>query len=231
MRPRSLLILLLVIDGFFIVLHTVSKGIGYDPLNDLLIGLPLSEIWFPFISSRSFYLPTDWGFPESIQYVKECLIIVILLLLANHSRVTAFYKWAVLFFLLFLVHAFHIHSYIYYFSSALFGIQIPLSSFFVRLLLFIPVVFLIIADYIKYGWGNVFHTIYMIAGFLFLFVFGVLADLLNHRFHHLVPGLGVTEDGGQMIALSFILFFVYADFQFVRIGNTQGVNKLISGKL
>ena len=191
MRPRLLLILLIVIDGLFIVLHIISKGIDYGPVKNVIQGMPLTDVWFPYLSGRMFYLPTDWGFPESYQYIKECFIILLLVLLAYHLQVTAYYKWALLFFILFLIHAFHIHSYIYYYSSAILGVQFPISSFFVHLLFFVPFIFLIIADYIKHGWNNVYHTIYLIAGFLFLFVFGVLADKMNHRFHHFVPGLGV----------------------------------------
>jgi hypothetical protein len=104
-----------------------------------------------------------------------------------------------------------LHKVLYQWVQLKMGITLLISSFMLRLSLFIPLSIAILIEYHQNRYLIVQKTAYLVLGLIFLFFFGVLMDVVHYYSYGFIYGLGVIEDGGQMVVMSCILYLVYLD--------------------
>ena len=196
----TFLFLLLLADCAFISLHVI-----------LLIILSLNI--------RMFSLSADHGWPEFFQYTKELWIIALLLLVCIKARTVGFAVWAILFIYLFLDDSFLLHErYGNYIARSL-----KFSSFaglrpqdYGELIIsgIVAASFLILLSLFYIRGSDAFRcaTRHLLSLLVALAFFGIFVDMLhvalyaNRNIEYL---LLVVEDGGEMVVMSFITWYVF----------------------
>jgi len=195
----SFLLLLLVADFAFIFLHfLLLMTIVNDPL---------------------YSLERDRGYPEFYQYVKELWIIVLLLSICVRTGAVGYIAWVMLFGYLLCDDALEVHE--------------TLGEYIATRLYFVPLLRLRARDFGELAvsamsgallltllaWAYVRgsdtfkqSTKHLLLLLLALAFFGIFVDMLHValRMGRQVRLLfGVVEDGGEMIAMSFIVWYVF----------------------
>jgi len=195
----TFLLLLLVADCAFIFLH-------------FLLVMP------PLVNTSLFSLEIDHGYPEIYQYIKEFWIVVLLLSILIKTRAVGYSVWALLFLYLLFDDALEIHEkFGGYIATRLeftpflglraqdFG-ELAVSAMSAAMLLTS-----LILPYVR-GLGAFKQvTRHLLLLLLVLAFFGIFVDMLHialmeWKVRYL---LGVWEDGGEMVAMSFIAWYVF----------------------
>jgi len=206
-RTNQILILLISLDLLLIFTHV------------LLIYLIYIRIQFDWSLADLFMINNDNGYPEMFQYFKYFIVILILIYFILKKQGIGYIAWLLLFILLLLDDAFRFHESFGTWAvakfnySPMFGLrahdlgELTYVAFFGSILLFF-----LVFGYLK---GNEkYRKINIDLGLLFaLFLFfGVAMDMIDqlveyNRYSHLI--LILIEDGGEMITLSFIVWYFF----------------------
>jgi hypothetical protein len=206
-RTNRILAILLSVDLFFIIAHV------------LFIFLIFKRVQFNWSISDLFMINVDGGYPEMFQYFKYFVVILITIYLIKKRKRFGYIAWLILFTLLLLDDALQFHetfgtwvSNKLNYSSML-GLrpqdlgELTYVAIFGSILLFFIVFGYMNGDE-KYRKRNI--DLFLLFG-LFLF-FGIAMDMVDEfveydRYSHLI--LILLEDGGEMIALSLIVWYFF----------------------
>ena len=195
----KLLIILIFTDLVFILIHMIN--VHTDLLNSSL-----------------YLLSRDRGFAEFFQYAKELWIAILFLMLAIKQKSGIFYVFSLLFIYFLIDDSLEVHenfgrllSEIFQFQSLL-GIrgvdigELLVSGVFGLLFVTAIVLFFLLSDEIT---RRIAHYLFVLLGLLV--IFGVLMDMLEVMAP--TPTLSgillVIEEGGEMIVMSVITWFVF----------------------
>jgi hypothetical protein len=203
-----LLVLLLGSDLVFFVLHFVST-------------------LTPLLSNPMFNLSEDRGYPEFFQYLKYLWIVLLLLYPYSRNTSLRFGAWAMVFAYFLLDDSMQIHER----GGLLISGQLELISYFgLRArdygeLIVSATVGVLLLPSLVWAYRTGTQTFKRTSLDLFLLIcllifFGVVVDML-----HVIVGsnltaeyvFGVVEDGGEMLAASLILWYVFL----LRVRNDQ----------
>jgi hypothetical protein len=192
--PLSFLLLLVVADFVFIFLHFMLR-------------------MTPVLDNGLFSLARDGGYPELYQYIKELWIVVLLLSIYLRTRVGGYLAWSLLFGYLLFDDALQIHERLGGYLAA----ELQFSPFLILRAEDIGelavsalaggVLLTLIAWF--YGRGPTplkRSTRHLLLLVLILVFFGVVVDMMPSAFTAM---RGVVEDGGEMIAMSCIAWYVF----------------------
>jgi uncharacterized membrane protein len=199
----KLFYLFLATDFAFIILHIIHIS------TDL-------------ITSDYFSIERERGYAELFQYIKEYWIALILVILAVKWRSLLCLIWSLLFSYLLLDDCIAIHEKL----GGLISQQLAFSPAFNlrakdfgELLVSASVgLFFLIAIGIAYRFGDRISreiSRYLIVMLFALALFGIVGDLLHMAFawSFLKSFLGLLEDGGEMIVMSVIAWFVFKQME------------------
>ena len=199
----KLFYLFLATDFAFIILHIIH----------------VSTDW---ISSDYFSIERERGYAELFQYIKEYWIALILVILAVKWRSILCLIWSLLFFYLLLDDSLEVHEKL----GELISNQLAFSPAFNlrakdlgELLVSAGVgLFFLIAIAIAYRFGDRISREISRSLIVMLFtlaLFGIVGDLLHMAFYEsfLKPFLGLLEDGGEMIVISVMAWFVFKQME------------------
>ncbi|MGZ0017106.1 hypothetical protein [Yeosuana sp. AK3] len=200
----KLLALLLSADLMFIVFHCLY-----------VYSLNNSNHIFMFNMNSLYSIESDQGYSEIFQYIKEFWIFIIFLVLSIKKKKSVYLIWSLLFLYLLLDDSFSIHEIFGEYLSKYLNIKpeinlraVDFGELIVSFgIVFIFIISLIIAHY-KVSIKAKKESIHIFILLLFLVFFGIFVDML-HVFFHDDWKLGLTEDGGEMIAMSLITAFVF----------------------
>ena len=193
-HTNKLLLLLLVVDIFFIIIH-----IFYS---------------FGFTSDWRLSIAEDFSYGEVYQYIKELWIIVLLLLLCKTRNSSVFSSWVLLFIYLLLDDSLRVHEEIGRVMVRSFDFQ-PMFQLRAQdfgelavTVLFGGILFSIIgvSYYFSSEWSR--HvSIRLFILVMMLALFGVVVDMIA-----IATGAefwSVLEDGGEMIIMSIIVCYCF----------------------
>lgn len=203
---EGFLLLLLCTDAILIVLH-------FFLLSHAFTGWSLDP---------NFSLTRDRGFAEVFQYVKEYWIVLMLVFLALNQWSFCYLSWGILFGYLLLDDGFEIHEQVGITLSQAFGFPsvmglrpedlgelMVLAS--VASILFVAIgVATYVADRKQRRFSR--DAFFILLALVF---FGVVVDMIHVIFmdagwKHIVGYvLGVIEEGGEMVIMSLMAWFVY----------------------
>lgn len=216
-KANKFLIILLVLDLVFFIIHYVNA-------------------LTPLLSSEKFSIGIDNGYAEIFQYFKFAFIIVLLGSLIKKTGIWNYLSWILVFAYLLIDDSIRIHDrYGSYIAGRLtfeppFGLRLMDIG---ELMVSVMVGTVLIAFlYLTYKKGTILYrkisenifTLLVILAF-----FGVGMDMIHMIIIDKVPEtyyrgvnsiLGLLEDGGEMISVSFILFYCYY------LNNKNGVTDL-----
>ncbi|PVV10335.1 MAG: hypothetical protein B6D82_12620 [gamma proteobacterium symbiont of Ctena orbiculata] len=192
----KLLILLLLADLAFIVVHIIFEL---------------------FLKSNTlFSINRDLGYAEVYQYIKEFWILVLLFVLAVKSKRLIYFSWSVLFLYLLLDDSLQLHENIGSYLANHHQLQ-PVFRLRAQdlgeLMVFVSVGFLLFS----FVGGAYFYSDDSgkeISKHLFILVislafFGGLVDMLHIAVSFGKPVFALIEDGGEMIIMSIIVWYVF----------------------
>jgi len=193
--PNRLLILLLVGDCVFILLHV---------------------FWLmDWMSNPLLSIERDRGYAEGFQYLKECSIALLLLVLATRRRQAVYLAWSVLFAYFLIDDSFKIHEQYgrmlahYLEWQPMFRLRTEdIGELAVSVIVGI-LVFTSIA--VSYSFGGPAarkasrHLCVLVAILVF---FGVVVDMLHIALSLGKDAIGLIEDGGEMLTMSVIAWYV-----------------------
>ncbi|AFZ18051.1 hypothetical protein [Allocoleopsis franciscana] len=194
------LYLFLVTDLAFIVIHLVY-------------------VHADVLSNPSFSLDQERGYSEIFQYIKEYWIALLLGALAVKQRSALYLGWSLLFFYLLLDDSLTIHEIL----GAIISEKLDLQAVFnLRALDFGELIvsagvglFFLFFLAIAYRFASRIPretSKSLIIMFLVLAVFGIAVDMLHSMLRFSLfwePLLAMLEDGGEMVVMSVIAWFVY----------------------
>ena len=196
--PRLFLLLLVAVDVVFVLVHS-SALLGARP-GDM------------------FRLDTEGGYPEMYQAIKFLCIVGLLLFLAKVSA-RGYATWALLFAYLLADDALQIHETFGFAISEHLAFTPPLN---LRLQDMGELIVSATAGTVllaAIGWAYVRSadafrktTLDLLLLLTALVFFGVIVDLahvavdFSYKFNF---GIGVVEDGGEMVVVSFVLYYVF----------------------
>ncbi|HNN12177.1 MAG TPA: hypothetical protein PKL78_01375 [Anaerolineales bacterium] len=210
-QSLKFLALLLSADLFFVFFYMVSKIARFLDLGTT-------------IRLETFNLTMDLGLSESFQYVKEFWIVILFIWLMYKNRNFLFTGWVFLYIYLLFDDMFGFHEGLAAFFIAKSGIE-PEKILFnnvryqdfgeigISLLFGVILLSIIAFTYFK-GNAVVRDIFHHLIGLLFLLVFfGVVADFIDRLFSPeaqkmMVMFTDVLEDGGEMIAMSLMCWYV-----------------------
>ena len=208
-RALILLFLLLAIDAVFLLLNKVYLDTH-------------------LLSDRRFLLRLDGGYAETFGYLKESCIVLVLCALAVRARQPLYFAWATLLLYILLDDSLRLHERVlgpfvraslgFAAEDMVLGINArDLVEDAVMALLALVILSIMLAVY--YFGDRTFKKV-SIGLFLLLAAlgfFGVVVDLMHAAIQNgpWFPGrgrtsrlLGVIEDGGELVVVSLILWFV-----------------------
>ncbi len=193
---NKLLILLLCADLVFILMH-----IGFK---------------MQLLNSTLFSIEKDFGYAEIYQYIKEYWIILLLFMIAIKRTHIIYFTWSILFMYILLDDALEIHEKLGNYLVNYFELQprfnlraqdfgeLGVSAFFGLLLFsFIGWAYLR-SDSVAKQISK--HLLILILSLAF---FGILVDMLHIAITWGEPMWGLIEDGGEMIIMSIIVWYVF----------------------
>ncbi|MCZ6702981.1 MAG: hypothetical protein O6940_08075 [Ignavibacteria bacterium] len=195
----KLLILLVLTDFFFIVFHILHT-------------------YTDFASSRLLSIERDFGFAEMFQYIKAYWIGLMLLWLALKRRSFLFFGWSQLFIYLLFDDALQIHEKGGNILARDFNLQ-PILGLRAQdigelgIVLIVGVAFLAIIGISHYFSEQRLREISKRIAILLvaLVFFGVFIDMIHSMFSHTRVNylLVLIEDGGEMVVMSLITWYVF----------------------
>lgn len=192
--------LLLATDVVFIILHILY-------------------LFTEIISNSYFSIEQDQGYAELFQYIKEYWIALVLGLLAVQKRSPLYLGWSLLFFYLLLDDSLSIHEKL----GEIISIKLAFSpALNLRAVDFGELVvsagvgfFFLILIAIAYRFGDRMSretSRYLIMMLFALALFGIVVDMIHiilFKSPSLEPLLALVEDGGEMLVMSVIAWFVF----------------------
>ena len=200
-RSSLLLYLFLATDLIFIIVHIIYKS------NQV-----------PSLAYAYYSIEEDKGYAELFQYIKEYWIALLLSFLAVQKRSFVYLGWSLLFFYVLLDDSVQIHEKL--------GITISSQLTFVdkfhlravdlgEILVSVCVgLFFLIFLTIAYRFSDSISrksSKYLTMMLFALALFGIIADMAHMIFVSSLfePLLAVVEDGGEMLVMSVIAWFVF----------------------
>ena len=201
-------ILLLLTDVFFIILYI------FHAYPDLLPShySGLRKLLF----SNAFSLKRDWGYPELFQYIKEFWILMMLLSLAIKKRSFIHLSWSLLFLYLLIDDSVMLHeragTYIAQHWGLHPGYGLRSQDFGELAVSCTAGLFFLIIILTPYYFTNVQtkqFSKYLFAMVIGLAFFGVGIDMLHRMLNFHGPFWVIVEDGGEMLMMSTIAWFVF----------------------
>lgn len=198
-RATTLLLCLLAIDLLFGILHFLL-------LTD-------------FMSSASFSLESDRGYPESYQYMKILLAVGLLAAVFRKTRTPAYAIWSLLFLYLLIDDAFSIHETFGAHAAAAFGYvpalglraqdfgELTVSAMSATLFL-LPLAFF----YSRGADPDRAASRHLLLLLLSLAFFGIFVDMLHVAIDagwKIQFLLGAVEDGGEMVTMSVMAWYAF----------------------
>jgi len=199
-RTSTLLIMLLAVDCVLVCLHF--------------------SLLTPYVSSKMLALNQDEGYPEFFQYIKEFWIIVLLTMLLVRTRIIGFGVWIILFLYLLIDDSVRIHEKVGVIIAE--KLQLPsvldlqphdLGELIVSGTVGSVVMVLLILFYVLSKETFKQATRHLLLLMMVLVFFGVGIDML-HNAVKMGPTIDylflAMEDGGEMIAISLIAWYLYA---------------------
>jgi hypothetical protein len=201
---NRILFFLLGVDILFIVLHLV-------------------HIWTRFLPQTGFYIEGDRSYPEFFQYVKEFGLLWMFCSLSIVRSERAYLAWAFLFGFLLLDDAFVLHERLGFVAAEFFGHRdlsigetvLLRDQDFGELIIYTVagiVLLTLIQTAFRWGGDEFKQGSHKLVTLLSLFVlFGVVADVIHvalWRLPTLYRLVGTLEDGGEMVMLSVICWYV-----------------------
>jgi hypothetical protein len=200
--------LLLIADLFFIVMHVFHLT-------------PFMKAALPILRENAFSVSTDLGIGEGFQYIQELWIVLALVTVAAQKRNWAYSGWVVLFVFLLLDDMLRIHESLGELSTNILARLITIPDSFSNLRLqdlgelavagALGLIFLSTIS-IPYFRGDldtkkVFNALFLFLG-IFVF-FGVGLDFIDRLFNARIirESLKLLEDGGEMLVMSFIVWY------------------------
>jgi len=179
----------------------------------------LIRVFVALLANDLFDFDRERGYPEIYQYIKFFWIIVLLFNLSLKNRSLHYIPWVLLFTYFLVDDSIHIHERAGHFFAEhfnftpLFGLrlqdygQLAISAT-AGIFLFLPLVW-------AYRKGTqIFRKISLDIGLLVLVLvfFGVVVDMMRAAVHlgNAVDFImGFVEEGGEMLAVSFILWYIF----------------------
>lgn len=200
-KTKIILILLLLTDLLFVLLH-----IFYS---------------FSLIEDDSrFSLKKDLGYAEVFQYIKEFWVFVLLLTLSINKRKTIYFAWSLLYLYLLIDDSLRLHENLGKLLVGYFDIQpffkikakdfgeLGVSLFSGFILFTFLIITYLRSDLIA---KKVSKQLFKFT--LLLVFFGVFIDTIHIVFPFGQWVFGLIEDGGEMLAMSLILWYSFDRFQ------------------
>ena len=195
-----LLCLFLATDLVFIILH-------------------LFYLYTDFVSNSAFSLAQERGYAEILQYIKEYWIALLFGVLAVRQRSVLYLGWSLLFFYLLLDDSLTIHETLAEIITERLGLQavfnlraVDVGEFLVSAGIGLFFLFFLAISY-RFAKGIPRQTSkYLIIMLFALAVFGIAVDMLHSLLRFSLfwePLLAMIEDGGEMVVMSVIAWFVY----------------------
>lgn len=205
---NQLLLLFLITDAFFILLHIMHK-------------LPYVKTTFPIFQKDAFSITTDLSLAESFQYIKEFWIALVLIGFSIKNRKPAFLGWILLFLFLVFDDMLAIHEWL----GGLIGDKLAIPEFlssranlrvkdFGELIVFgafgVFFLSLIAVGYLRGSASTRAIFLRMLMLLMVLVVFGVGVDFLDRFLNSRVlqDVIKIIEEGGEMVAMSFFSWFI-----------------------
>jgi hypothetical protein len=195
-----LLFLLLSVDFAFIVLHIMNKATR-------------------ILNPQLFSIEKDNTYPEFYQYIKFLWIIILFSYVLKSTKHPSYISWILTFVYFLCDDALKIHEMIGGYIAKSFDFHPPLNlrlQDFGELTVSATIGALLLAIFVgAYLHGS--QTFKKVSKDMLLFIaalvfFGVFVDMV-HIAIELGPvvrfGLGITEDGGEMVVVSLILWYVF----------------------
>ncbi len=211
---RSILVLLISLDVLFIVLSLAHFAVDN-----------ISPNYSGFLLNSNLSVEKDGGYPEIFQYVKEVIIIVTFLLLFIRTHSAMYFSWVLVFSYLLLDDSLKLHERfgsllsVYFDLTPLIGLRaqdfgelIASVIFGIILLIFVAVGYYLSNPIRRKISRNI---LFMLFGLAF---FGVLVDMIHVvlKFSFVQRIVGTLEDGGEMLIMSIIVWYVlklyYCDY-------------------
>jgi hypothetical protein len=195
-ESTKFLFLLLIADLAFILLHGVYM--------------------VHFVSNPLFSIEKDLGYAEVYQYIKEFWIVVLLFITAIKRSHIIYFAWSLLFMYLllddslqihenfgrYLVNYFDFHA-MFYLRAQDFG-ELSVSMLFGFLLFTFIGISYLFSDHIAKQISKHLFILVMSVAF-----FGVLVDMLHIAIPWGKSIWGLIEDGGEMLIMSIIVWYVF----------------------
>lgn len=208
-ESNKLFILLLLTDLFFIILYIFHT---YPNL------LPSHSSWLQkLLSYQSFSLKQDWGYAELFQYIKEFWILIMLLFLAIEKRSFIYLNWSLLFLYLLIDDSCLLHERLGFYMCRHWrfhpGYGLRAQDFGEIAVSCTAGLFFLIIISIPYYFSDIKlklfsrNLLFMVIGLAF---FGVGIDMLHRILNLHGPFWVIVEDGGEMLMLSIIVWFVFS---------------------
>ena len=196
-----------------------------DKLFFLLILADLSFIFLHILHTNSSLLPNnlfsidkDRGYAEIFQYIKEFWVAILFFLLGIKKRKLLYIVFSLLFLFLFIDDSFELHERFGAFLADLFHFQ-PMLGLRARdfgelvVSAFFGTLFFLSIGIIHYQSDNFTRTVskYILGLIVLLVTFGIMIDMLEIIVEHPLvnPVLVIVEEGGEMIVMSTITWFVF----------------------
>jgi hypothetical protein len=195
-KSTKFLFLLLIVDLVFILVHGVYK------MN--------------LVSNPLFSIERDFGYAEVYQYIKEFWIVVLLFIVAIKRSRIIYFAWSSLFIYLLLDDSLQIHEnfggYLvnYFDFQPMFHLRAQDFGELSVSMLFGFLLFTFIGT--SYLFSDTISK--QISKYLFILVvslafFGVLVDMLHIAIPWGKSIWGLIEDGGEMLIMSIIVWYVF----------------------
>lgn len=197
--PDKLLLLLICSDAVFVILHAFHTYSG-------------------FFTDPQFSITKDRGFAETFQYLKEGWIVLILFFLTFQQPNLLYPSWSLLFAYLLVDDLFLVHERLGERVAAHLGLlpmwglrtqdfgELGVTAFFAATFLVV-----ISLAYYRSDSDTRSFSRSLLAMLVALVFFGVLVDMVHvmvkHRSWQFV--LEITEDGGEMVVMSVIVWAVF----------------------
>jgi hypothetical protein len=196
-----------------------NKLLGLLLLADLaFIFLHILHVYSNVLPSSYYSLARDRGYGEFYQYLKEFWIFIQFLILGIKNRKLLFVTYSTLFLYLLIDDSFEFHENFGAFIADLFHLQpqlglraidfgeLAITGFFGGLFAISITIFHYFSDKPTRAISK--KIILMV---IFLFLFGVVLDMLEIVVDHnlLASFLVILEEGGEMLVMSFITWFVF----------------------
>ena len=197
----KILFLLLMADFAFMVLHLFYE--------------------MSYLKDISFWIGLDWGYAEVYQYIKEFWIAVLLLMLAVKRKALIHFAWVMVFVYLLLDDSLQIHETVGHHLADRFDLQRKwfrygislrgqdLGELSVSLVMGILFSLMVGMTYLVSDHSGKKISRNLIVLLLGLAVVGVFGDMLSIAFKGIKSFWEFIEDGGEMIMMSLILWYVF----------------------